>query len=152
MHPYSITSTSTRRLSVRVHFGYCAQCGRAFAKRRRPQMKFCTQQCYGRYRSETFRGEAHPTYRGRVKRGQYIGLYMPGHPLAANDGYVLEHRLVLHEAGVDLPEGHHVHHKNHDKHDNRRENLEVLSATEHRRQHVDALEAVTNQYGTWPRR
>jgi len=61
----------------------------------------------------------------------YIRVWSPGHPTAAKDGYALEHRLVLHEAGVLLPSGHHVHHLNGNKTDNRAENLAVLSVGEH---------------------
>lgn len=72
------------------------------------------------------------------------------HPIAASDGNVLEHRLVLFNAGVEVPPGHHVHHKNGDKLDNRLENLEVMTESEHHRLHVRAAGFVVNQYGTWP--
>jgi hypothetical protein len=58
-------------------------------------------------------------------------VWVPGHPVANSDGYALEHRYVLHEAGVELPQGRHVHHLNEDKTDNRIENLVVLTPLEH---------------------
>ena len=117
---------------------------------KRPQYKFCGRPCYSAYRSRVFRGEGHPTYKGRVKRGWYIGIFRPGHPLASRDGYVLEHRLVVYEAGVAVPPGSHVHHLNHDKTDNRLENLVVLRAGDHHRHHIALTGEVTNQYGTFP--
>jgi hypothetical protein len=80
----------------------------------------------------------------------YIRVYVPGHPAANSDGYALEHRYVAHEAGWTIPAGSHVHHKNGIKDDNRLENLEVLKASEHHRQHIAAAGVVTNQYGTFP--
>lgn len=65
----------------------------------------------------------------------YIRLWRPGHPMATADGYALEHRFVLYEAGVDIPDGAHVHHRNGDKRDNRIKNLEVLAAGDHHRLH-----------------
>ncbi len=68
----------------------------------------------------------------------YIRLWRPGHRLAGNDGYVLEHRMVLHEEGAELPDGHHVHHRNGDRTDNRIENLVVVTPAEHGRFHRTA--------------
>jgi len=65
-------------------------------------------------------------------------------------GYALEHRMVLHDAGIEIPDGMHVHHINGDKLDNQLENLEVLTPAEHRARHHEADGGiVTNQFGTW---
>lgn len=80
----------------------------------------------------------------------YVRVYKPGHAIAGSDGYVLEHRFVLHEAGVEIPDGCHVHHRNGVKTDNRIENLEVMPASEHHRHHIREDGVVTNQYGTFP--
>lgn len=87
------------------------------------------------------------TYRTSTANG-YVRLYRPGHPLASGDGYVLEHRYVVWEAGID-PRGKHVHHKNSDKNDNRPENLEVIDPSTHIRQHIEADGRITNQSGTY---
>lgn len=85
---------------------------------------------------------------GRSESSAYVRIWAPNHPLAKRDGYVFEHHLVVWDAGFD-PRGKHVHHKNHDKRDNRLENLEVLTAQEHRAEHLQPGTKVRNQYGTW---
>lgn len=82
----------------------------------------------------------------------YVRVYVPGHPVANADGYALEHRYVMYEAGVELVDGTHVHHLNGDKSDNRLDNLEVIEEGEHHRQHIREVGYVVNQYGTWPLR
>lgn len=88
---------------------------------------------------------------GRVTTGKngYVRIWRPDHPLAMSDGYVLEHRLVAYEAGLDVV-GKHVHHRNEDKADNSTSNLEALGPSEHAREHLRENNYVTNQYGTWP--
>lgn len=85
----------------------------------------------------------------RTRHDGYIDVYEPDHPLAGSNGYVAEHRKVMHDLGYDLT-GLHVHHRNGVKDDNRPENLEVLTAEEHAAHHADGW--VSNQFGTWPRR
>lgn len=72
------------------------------------------------------------------------------HPLASTDGNAFEHRIVLYNAGVAVPEGYDVHHRNGDKLDNRLENLEVLTRAEHALRHLNERGWVTNQYGSFP--
>lgn len=66
----------------------------------------------------------------------YVRLYQPGHPIAAADGWALEHRVVAYDAGMitaDDPRG--VHHRNHVRTDNRPENLRPMTSAEHAREH-----------------
>lgn len=126
----------------------CENCGEAFERRHR--QRFCGLSCRSRFYGRTFRGENHPTYRGRVPTlNGYIRIYIPEHPLAKADGYVLEHRAALFDAGIDIPKGYHVHHVNHDKTDNRVENLMVLTPDDHKRIHPSHDGAIINQFGTF---
>lgn len=104
---------------------------------------------YGRWRKH---GDPLVNQRPGVRVGHigYRLVWEPTHPLAMVDGYVMEHRKVVHDAGIHIPPGHHVHHINGDKLDNRLENLEVKSASDHSREHAEEAGFVTNQYGTFP--
>ena len=62
----------------------------------------------------------------------YVRVYCPDHPKATTWGYVYEHRLIVEcETGRFLNKDEHVHHINGVRWDNRRENLLLLSASEH---------------------
>lgn len=91
--------------------------------------------CHGHYTRWRRKGEAGDSplavRDGRYLLQGYVAIRMPNHPLAMKGGYVLEHRLVLYEAEIEIPADSHVHHKNGDRADNRLENLEVLSRSEH---------------------
>ena len=80
----------------------------------------------------------------------YVRVYVPGHPAANADGYALEHRYVLHEAGVLIPPGWHAHHLDGDKTNNALDNLAVMRDSAHIRLHVREAGFVENQYGVWP--
>ena len=88
----------------------------------------------------------------RIGYGGYIYVWAPDHPMAMADGYVMEHRMVAHDAGMTIAERDHVHHINGDKTDNRPENLEVKAESDHHRDHIAEAGYVTNQFGTWPLR
>jgi hypothetical protein len=69
----------------------------------------------------------------------YIYAYAPDHPRASN-GYVFEHILVAEKKlGRYLLPGETPHHKNFIKDDNRPENIEILSAKDHGRLHVQKM-------------
>ncbi|HXH87410.1 MAG TPA: HNH endonuclease signature motif containing protein [Gaiellaceae bacterium] len=85
-----------------------------------------------------------------VRPDGYVRVWVPGHPAANADGYAQEHRWMLHEAGIPVPDGWHVHHLNGDRADNRLDNLAVMSAAAHTREHLRAAGEVVNQYGSWP--
>lgn len=82
----------------------------------------------------------------------YVRVWEPMHPLAMSDGYVAEHRKVVHDAGIEVPPGHEVHHINEDRADNRIENLELLPAGVHQSRHNQERGWVRNQHGKWPLR
>lgn len=74
----------------------------------------------------------------RTRGGPYIYIRLPGCPLADSGGWIAEHRAVMWALGLLVNKTDLVHHVNGDKTDNRRENLEVLSASEHMSHHQAA--------------
>ena len=65
-----------------------------------------------------------------VQRG-YVTIYIPEHPYATKQGFVLEHRLVMEKMiGRYLQRHENVHHKNGDRKDNRPENLELWNTVQ----------------------
>lgn len=73
-------------------------------------------------------GERHTNWKGgRKKVDRYWYIYLPKHPFATKQGYVLEHRLVMEqELQRFLKPSEVVHHKNGNPEDNRPANLEVF--------------------------
>jgi hypothetical protein len=66
----------------------------------------------------------------------YMATFMPHHPMAASNGYIYVHRIVMAtKLGRMLTSDEEVHHKNEMKTDNRVSNLEVLTSSEHRKLH-----------------
>lgn len=71
-----------------------------------------------------------------VSKGAYNYALVPEHPNATQNGYVLEHRIVVENSiGRLLGPGEIVHHINSIKKDNRIENLEITSQSEHASHH-----------------
>lgn len=67
----------------------------------------------------------------------YMLAYVPKHPRANADGYVMLHTVIMERAiGRYLKENEVVHHKNHDRSDNRLENLELMDKHEHFSKHM----------------
>lgn len=83
-------------------------------------------------------------------RAGYVRVWEPEHPLAGADGYVYEHRKVVHDAGVVVPDGYHVHHVDGDKRNNDPANLLVASNSDHQAHHNQPGMMRKNQYGEWP--
>ena len=66
----------------------------------------------------------------------YIKVYVPDHPLATKDGYVMEHILVMEKSiGRYITRDEVVHHKNKIRDDNRLENLQLMTFKEHASYH-----------------
>jgi hypothetical protein len=79
----------------------------------------------------------------------YVFEWAPNHP-AQVKGYVPQHRLVMERSLGRMLESHElVHHKNEKKSDNRVENLAVVTAAEHMREHGTwvSIEGVRLPYG-----
>ncbi len=67
----------------------------------------------------------------------YVLAYVPKHPKAHKDGYVMLHTVLIERAiGRYLTENEVVHHINHDRSDNRLENLQLMSKHEHMSMHM----------------
>jgi hypothetical protein len=72
-----------------------------------------------------------------VSKGDYNYCIVRNHPNRTKNNYVLHHRAVMeNHLGRLLTADEVVHHKNEIKKDNRIENLEVLTASDHRRLHM----------------
>ena len=73
----------------------------------------------------------------KVQNRGYILAYVPKHPHAHSDGYVMLHTVVMERSiGRYLMPNEVVHHVNHDRKDNRLENLKLMDKKEHMRMHM----------------
>ena len=73
----------------------------------------------------------------KLRDDGYIQVYVPDHPNANKDGYVMKHRLVMEkELGIILPKGIVVHHINGKRTDNRVINLAVMKFEAHAALHM----------------
>jgi len=87
--------------------------------------------------AESKLGKKNPMWNGGIiiKNG-YRLIKDLAHPLRDAKGYVKEHRIVMEQKlGRILDRKENVHHKNSDKLDNSIDNLELISLSEHMRQH-----------------
>lgn len=86
-------------------------------------------------------GEKHSNWKGgRFCNSQgYVFVYSPNHPLKSNDGYVLEHRLVMEKKiGRYLTKKEVVHHINENKGNNKISNLMLFNCSaDHLKHHAE---------------
>ncbi len=76
-------------------------------------------------------GSRHRDWKGgrNITKDGYVLVYRPDHPNARNNGYILEHRLVMaEEIGRPLTDEEVVHHINGIRDDNRLENLQLFES------------------------
>lgn len=117
----------------------CPECGQPRARATPPRYpeQVC-RACKGKAHSAKMTGNSNPAWKGGrwIDPDGYVRTLAHGHHRADHKGYVYEHILVAEAAyGNPITEEYHVHHVNGVKHDNRPENLEVLLASDHHRQH-----------------
>jgi len=89
-------------------------------------------------------GELAANWKGGIRMagagGRYRSIYNPEHPFSTQEGYVMEHRLVMEKfLGRILREDEVVHHVNGDTKDNRIKNLVVCKRGEHSKLHYDGV-------------
>lgn len=73
----------------------------------------------------------------KLRADGYIYIYFPDHPNATKDGYIMEHDLIMEcIIGRHLKDDEVVHHINGIRNDNRKENLKLMTFTEHARYHM----------------
>jgi len=68
----------------------------------------------------------------KLRSDGYISVYFPDHPKSSKDGYIMEHILVMEcLIGRHLNANECIHHINQIKNDNRKENLKLMTLSEH---------------------
>ena len=107
------------------------ECWAAASDLRRRGTGFCDRKCVQGWRTKVSREGILDEVHG------YVVVRRPGHPNARQNGYVLEHRLVMSEhLGRPLTDEEVVHHRDGDRKNNQLCNLELLgSNADHARLH-----------------
>jgi len=88
--------------------------------------------------SKNRKGKPKPWLPGKRKAdGGYIQLWIPEHPMAGKNGYILEHRKIMSDVlGRLLSKKEIVHHINGIRDDNRPENLALTTRVKHKDFHT----------------
>lgn len=114
----------------------CGICGQKVEKIKKDGLKAkqCSHACYSKTRKR--RGP----YEKKIISKKYVYIYKPDHPQAVGTKklYMAKHRLMMEEKlGRYLTKAEIVHHINEDTMDNRIENLELMTASDHCKHHVN---------------
>lgn len=112
----------------------CSTCGKEFeqyaseydrpSRVRKFEERFCSKKC---------------SAKGKTTDGDgYILLYMPEHPNCNSIGFIREHRYIIEQhIGRLLTKEEVVHHKDNNKSNNSLDNLELLSVSQHLKNHAE---------------
>ena len=110
-------------------------------------------ECLRKHRAELYQGENNPNafcriqIRQRKKHCGYYWIYLPDHPFATKDGYIREHRLIAEKYLLTnentaiingekfLSPNFEVHHKDLNKLNNDKDNLQIVTKSEHQQIH-----------------
>lgn len=113
----------------------CKECDEVRKKYNRNGSLFCNRKCYMNWKRKNPNKKP---YKGRVFVSNYWYLYKPEHPKAIKGGlYIAEHRFILEKKIGRVLEDYEVaHHINGNTSDNKPENLELLTISEHNKQHA----------------
>lgn len=110
----------------------CNFCGEEFTYRSGYRL-YCSRACWTKAQYKRPLGRFHNGKPAVLDAAGYVKVYEPDHPKASRSGWVFEHRLVVEGIlGRYLDRDEEVHHINHVRHDNTPENLQLMSAAEHR--------------------
>ena len=108
----------------------CIVCGKVWMGVMKKR-EFCSQKCV----SSGIHNGRYQDGRYELKTG-YVAVLSPQHPNKVAGNYVLEHRLVMEKhIGRFLRNDEIVHHINGIRDDNRIENLELMTSSEHSKEH-----------------
>lgn len=101
---------------------------------------FCSNACIGLFRSEHLTGSLGANFRdgfAKSKNREYISVLAPWHPNKVHGNYIYLHRLVAEaKLGRYLTEDEIVHHIDGNPENNHWDNLEVMTQSEHAKEHI----------------
>lgn len=108
----------------------CINCNNTYSVKysHRERSKYCSKQCLAEHYKERYKGVNNPNFNKNVDRDY------DGYILTYKDGRQALHKSVALEVLRlnNIPIGYHIHHRNCDINDNTKENLAVLSCSDHR--------------------